>query len=149
VNKHEFAVNLAERCDFSKAEASRALDGILESLTDVLTDRDEVSFPGWGKFSVQYRRGREASDPRRPNRRIHVPPGYVPKFKPGSNLRRDVQDAFVGANGDQAPDDQGAGTATTTLSSAGADATRNGDARAEQHEEALTAPGVWRPLANR
>jgi DNA-binding protein HU-beta len=90
VNKSEFVQLFAERTDLSKAAATRSLDGILETLTEVMVDRDEVSFAGWGKFSAQRRKGREAHDPRDAQRTIHVPAAYVPKFKAGSVLRREI-----------------------------------------------------------
>ena len=87
VNKGEFAQVLAERTELSKAAAGRALDGILETLTEAMVERDEVSFTGWGKFNTQRRKGRDAHDPRNPQRIIHVAPAYVPKFKAGSVLK--------------------------------------------------------------
>src|SRR4051794_21338154 len=59
MNKQEFANELAERCEFSKAEAGRVVDAVLDSVTEALTDRDEVNLPGFGKFVSQKRRGRE------------------------------------------------------------------------------------------
>jgi DNA-binding protein HU-beta len=94
VNKGDFATVLAERTELSKAEAHRALDGILSTLTEVMADHDEVSFSGWGKFSAQRRKGRDAHDPRNPQRTIHISPGYVPKFKAGSILKREIQAAL-------------------------------------------------------
>jgi nucleoid DNA-binding protein len=60
LNKGDFGQVLAERTDLSKAAATRALDGILETLTEAMVERDEVSFTGWGKFNAQRRKGREA-----------------------------------------------------------------------------------------
>jgi|tagenome__1003787_1003787.scaffolds.fasta_scaffold20785724_2 DNA-binding protein HU-beta len=149
MNKHEFAASLAERCDFSKAEASRALDGILGALTDALTDRDEVSFPGWGKFSAQHRRGREARDPRQPNRRIHVAPGYVPKFKPGANLRREVQGAFADARGSGTNGSSRSSDGHRNGADAGAEPKRIDNERVQERVEVPAVSGVWRPLAAR
>jgi DNA-binding protein HU-beta len=97
VNKGEFTIALAERTELSKADANRALHSILETLTEAMVEHDEVSFSGWGKFSAQRRKGRAAHDPRNPQRTIHVAPGYVPKFKPGSVLKREINEALPAA----------------------------------------------------
>src|SRR5690348_12039303 len=99
MNKGEFVVELAERCDLSKAEAGRTLDAILDSLTEAMADRDEVSLTGWGKFSAQRRKGREAHDPRDPSRTVHIGPGYVPKFKAGTVFKREIHDAHANTRG--------------------------------------------------
>jgi hypothetical protein len=48
MNKTEFTGELAERLELSRADASRALDAILDSLTDAMAEHDEVSLTGWG-----------------------------------------------------------------------------------------------------
>jgi DNA-binding protein HU-beta len=93
VNKGEFATVIVDRTELSKAAANRALDGILDTLTEAMADHDEVSFSGWSKFSAQRRKGRDANDPRNSERTIHIAPHYVPKFKAGAVLKREVQAA--------------------------------------------------------
>jgi DNA-binding protein HU-beta len=146
VNKGEFATVLAERTELSQAAAHRALDGILDTLTEVMVDRDEVSFSGWGKFSAQRRKGREAHDPRDPSRTIHVAAGYVPKFKAGAVLKREIQaarpvDPHESAASPPAP------RAAPRDSTGGNDrsAATGGNGRGGQDR----LPGRWRPLAER
>jgi len=153
VNKGEFAEVLAERTELSKAAANRALDAMLDTLTEAMVERDEVSFSGWGKFSAQRRKGRDAHDPRNPQRTIRVAPAYVPKFKAGSVLKREIAematepqpDAVSGAKAGppQAEATTTDGAAAETRSSAGSDGADNG-VRADDRE-----PGRWRPLAQR
>jgi DNA-binding protein HU-beta len=150
VNKGEFAHVLAERTELSKAAASRALDGILETLTEAMVERDEVSFSGWGKFSAQRRKGREAHDPRNPRRTIHVAPAYVPKFKAGSVLKREVAGQFT----ERQPDAVPSGRTRTARAGAPTHADANGEARtlAESqggHDGHDGPSGGWRPLAQR
>jgi DNA-binding protein HU-beta len=152
VNKAEFAALLAERTDLTKADANRALEGILETLTEAMVERDEVSFSGWGKFSAQRRKGRDAHDPRNPQRTIRVAPAYVPKFKAGSVLRREL--AAVGT--EPQPEAVPAGKAAapraeaTTDGAAGeapsSSASDGGDDGLRAHDR---LPGRWRPLAQR
>jgi DNA-binding protein HU-beta len=154
VNKGEFAALLADRTELSKAAAGRAVDIILDTLTEAMAEHDEVSFVGWGKFSAQRRKGRDAHDPRNPQRTIHIAPSYVPKFKAGSVLKREIQEALAAepqpgegtsrqAATSRAKDpqpDEGAGTAQPIAGS---------DDGHDNLRETDRPPGRWRPLARR
>jgi DNA-binding protein HU-beta len=96
VNKQEFIENLAERCDFSKAESGRALNAILESLTDAMVDGEEVNFTGFGKFLSQRRRARQGVNPQDPSQKLRIRAANVPKFKPGAALREAASHAPAG-----------------------------------------------------
>jgi len=151
MNKQEFANELAERCDFSKAEAGRAVDAMLDSVTEALTDRDEVNLPGFGKFVTQKRRGREGTDPRNPDRKIRIAPAYVAKFRPGSALRRAVGDAAP-AEGASTRSRRSPSTATRPeLASAQSSASRSDGAPTGVAESVRggTSDLGWKPLSER
>ena len=145
MNKGEFAQALAERTELSKAAATRALDDILDTLTDAMVERDEVSFSGWGKFSVQRRKGREAHDPSNPQRTIHVAPAYVPKFKAGSVLKREIAAQFK----DGQPDAGGSGRKATAPTQAEGDAAARPAAGSRSSNGRDRLSTGWRPLAQR
>ena len=145
MNKVEFAALVADRTELSKAAAGRAVDGILDTLTEAMVERDEVSFVGWGKFSAQRRKGRDAHDPRNPQRTIHVAPGYVPKFKPGSVLKREIHAALAA---EPQPDEGTSGQATTQRATAKAQKPDETE-RHDNLRETDRSPGRWRPLARR
>lgn len=140
MNKQEFSDELAERCDLSKAAGGRVLDAILESVTEALSDRDEVALPGFGKFVAQKRRGREGTDPRNPDRTIKIAPGYVPKFRPGSRLREAVHELAP-------PHENGAAAPGPSAS----DSERASNGRAAEPSPAARPPssGAWKPLSQR
>ena len=94
MNKQEFTEALAERLESSKAEGGRVVDAILDTIIETLGDREEVTLPGFGKFVPQKRRARDTNDPQNPGRTIRISATYVPKFRPGSNLRRVVHDSL-------------------------------------------------------
>lgn len=129
MTKQEVVDNLAERCDLSKADAGRALNAILESLTEALTDGEEVSFTGFGKFMSQRRRAREGVNPQDPSQKIRIRAANVPKFRPGSALREAVA---------QIPAASGSGDG-------------GGAARGAREPETATSPGSseWKPLSER
>jgi DNA-binding protein HU-beta len=87
MNKQEFIESLAVRCDVTKAESGRALDAILDSLTQAMADGEDVRFTGFGTFSSQRRRARESVNPQDPSQKIRIRAAHVPKFKPGTSLR--------------------------------------------------------------
>jgi len=88
LNKQDFIEDLALRCDFSKAEAGRALEAVLDSITEALQEGDEVALTGFGRFLTQKRKGRQGVDPRNPTRKIKIAAATVPKFPPRPRCAR-------------------------------------------------------------
>jgi len=138
VNKQEFTETLAERCEFSKAEAGRAVDAILDSLTEVMVDREEVSFTGFGKFLTQRRRAREGVNPQDPSKKIKIHAAYVPKFRPGTGLREAAS---------QAPGEARAATAARASRASSGDGARG--AASTPPAATPAAPAEWAPLDSR
>jgi DNA-binding protein HU-beta len=58
LNKQEFIDRFAAKTELSKADAARAVDAFLETVTDALRQGEEVVFIGFGTFSVQQRKAR-------------------------------------------------------------------------------------------
>ncbi len=137
MNKQEFIETLAERCDLSKAGAGRTLDAILDSLTEAMTDGDEVRFTGFGTFSSQRRRAREGVNPQDPTKKIRIRAANVPKFKAGASLRAAISEASGPA-----------AAAAATSSSAARD---GGDERSAstRNPAAPASSGDWVPLGRR
>lgn len=89
VTKAEFIERVAARRGVSKREAAAIVEDVLETISDALGDGDDVSLPGFGKFSVRHRPERSGVNPRN-GERVRIPDGRVPKFAPGSALRAAV-----------------------------------------------------------
>jgi DNA-binding protein HU-beta len=140
MNKQEFTEDLAQRCEFSKADAGRAVDAILDSLTELLTARGEVGFTGFGKFSTRVRDSREARNPRDPSRTIRVPAAVVPRFTPGSTLREVVR-----AAGTSGADTEKRARARDVDSHAGTNARE----RAASTGQSVPGGDRWVPLGER
>lgn len=49
MTKQEFIEQVAQRSGLSQGEAAKAVDAVLDSLTDALKAGDEVKFTGFGK----------------------------------------------------------------------------------------------------
>jgi DNA-binding protein HU-beta len=91
VTKQEFVDRVAQKANMSRRDAGEAVDAFLDSITDALRSGEEVSFTGFGKFSVQNRAARQGVNPRNPSERVHIPASRVPKFSAGSQLKGAVK----------------------------------------------------------
>ena len=63
MNKAELTEAMAEAADISKAAAARALDGMVDAITEALKSGDQVSLIGFGTFSVRDRAARTGRNP--------------------------------------------------------------------------------------
>ena len=91
MTKQEFVDQVASKSGLGRREAAKAVDAVLESITDALTRGDSVSFTGFGKFSTQDRAAREGVNPRNPGQKVTIPAATVPKFTAGSALKQAVR----------------------------------------------------------
>ena len=76
----------------TKAEAERALKAFLDSVTDVLTKGDSVTFVGFGTFAavdVPERSGKIPGTDKTYTKPAHK----TPKFKAGKSLKEAVEKA--------------------------------------------------------
>jgi DNA-binding protein HU-beta len=90
VTKGEFIDRVAEKAGLSRKEATAAVDAVLESVKDALQQGEDITFTGFGKFSVQDRKERVGVNPRNPGEKVNIPASRVPKFSPGSQLKAAV-----------------------------------------------------------
>ena len=74
----------------SKKAAADAVEALLDGITDTLAGGGEISFTGFGKFSVATRGPRQGVNPRT-GERITIAGGKVPKFSAGAGLKQRVK----------------------------------------------------------
>lgn len=86
MNKSDLIDAIASAADINKSDAGRALDAVIESVTDALKRGDQVSLVGFGTFSVKNRAGRDGRNPRT-GETIKIAPTNVPGFKAGKSLK--------------------------------------------------------------
>ena len=89
MTKAEFVESIAHNFDSKKAAAD-AVDAILGGITNTLRGGGEISFTGFGKFSVATRGPRQGVNPRT-GERITIAGGRVPKFSAGAGLKSSVK----------------------------------------------------------
>ncbi len=86
MNKGELIDSVANASGLSRADATKAVDGILQSVTTTLSNGGSVSLVGFGTFSVKARAARMGRNPRT-GEAIHIPASNVPGFKAGKALK--------------------------------------------------------------
>jgi DNA-binding protein HU-beta len=86
VNKSELIDAIATSADLPKAAAGRALDAVVESITDALKKDDSVSLVGFGTFAVKARAARTGRNPQT-GEPINIAAAKVPSFKAGKALK--------------------------------------------------------------
>ena len=64
MNKSELIDAVANAADLSKADASRAVDGVIAAVTEALKSGDQVTVVGFGTFLVRERGARTGRNPR-------------------------------------------------------------------------------------
>ena len=85
MNKFELVATIATSADITKAEAERALNGIMEAITDALSKGDKVALIGFGTFSTTKRAARDGRNPQT-GKTMKIKAKTVAKFKAGSKL---------------------------------------------------------------
>ena len=63
MNKTELIDQVAESADLSKADAARAVDAVISSVTKALKKGDSVTVVGFGTFQVRNRKARTGRNP--------------------------------------------------------------------------------------
>ena len=86
MNKAELIDAVAEGADISKADATRAVDAVVDQITNALKGGDQVTLIGFGTFAVKDRAARTGRNPRT-GEPIDIPASKVPGFKAGKALK--------------------------------------------------------------
>ena len=86
MNKSELIDAIAASADISKAEAGRALDAVLDSITGALKTGDSVVLVGFGTFAVKERAARTGRNPQT-GAPIEIEAARIPGFKAGKALK--------------------------------------------------------------
>lgn len=89
MTKAEFVDSIAGSFDSKKAAAD-AVDAVLDGIATTLASGGDISFTGFGKFSVAERGPRQGVNPRT-GERITIAGGKAPKFSAGAALKAKVK----------------------------------------------------------
>ncbi len=86
MNKGELIESVAGEANLSKADAARAVDAIVGTITGALKGGNQVAIVGFGTFSVKRRAARNGRNPRT-GETIFIQASNVPGFKAGKALK--------------------------------------------------------------
>ncbi|MGR3984883.1 MAG: HU family DNA-binding protein [Gammaproteobacteria bacterium] len=86
MNKAELIEAVASGTGQSKADATRAVEAVFETITRALSSRGTVAIIGFGTFSTSDRAARTGRNPRT-GETIKIAAACVPKFKAGKGLK--------------------------------------------------------------
>ncbi|GHC36582.1 integration host factor subunit beta [Aidingimonas halophila] len=90
MTKSELIEQIAMRQpELSIKEVEAAVRIVLEDITDALADGGRVEIRGFGSFSLHYREPRTGRNPKTGDP-VELNGKYVPHFKPGKELREQV-----------------------------------------------------------
>lgn len=89
MNKNELIAEVAHRSGLSKSAATKAVDGIFDSITKTLKGGGEVRLVGFGTFTCVNRKATEGRNPRT-GEKIQIAAARLPKFRAGKGLKQEV-----------------------------------------------------------
>jgi len=90
VTKAEFVDQVAQESGLAKGDAGKAVDAVLDTISEVLARGGDINFTGFGKFSVADRGARQGVNPQT-GERIQIAATRVPRFSAGSALKSAVK----------------------------------------------------------
>lgn len=80
-------VNLiADKGEYTKKDAEKALSTVVDVITDSLVKGEKVQIVGFGTFEVRERKEKIAKNPKT-KETVKVPAKIAPAFKPGKALK--------------------------------------------------------------
>jgi DNA-binding protein HU-beta len=86
MNKNDLIDAVAESAGLTKADAGRAVDAVVASVTSALKKGDSVTVVGFGTFQVRSRAARTGRNPKT-GENISIPASNNPVFKAGKALK--------------------------------------------------------------
>ena len=89
MNKNDLIAAVAGNSGLSKADAAKAVDGMVDAITTSLKSGSEVRLVGFGTFSVS-RRSATTGRNTRTGETIQIKASNQPKFKAGKALKAAV-----------------------------------------------------------
>lgn len=89
MNKGDLVSKVSEVLS-SKKDAQAAVDCVLTSITEALSNKESVTLVGFGTFKSAERKARKGRNPQT-GKEIDIPARNVPKFVPGKALKEAVK----------------------------------------------------------
>lgn len=91
MNKTELIAAVAEETQLSKKDSEKAINAVLETISETLSKGEKVVLVGFGTFEVRERAARVGRNPST-KEEIKIPASKAPAFKAGKGLKDRVND---------------------------------------------------------
>jgi len=88
--KLDVVSKVAEKAGLTKADASRALEAVTDTISAALKKGEKVTLTGFGTFEVRQRAARMGRNPQT-GASLHIPATKTPAFKSGKSLKEVVR----------------------------------------------------------
>ncbi len=89
MNKGELKDAVAQAAGLSGADAERAIEAVLDTITKAVASGDKVTIPGFGTFEKRERSARTGRNPQT-GAEINIAATSVPGFKAGAKFKSAV-----------------------------------------------------------
>ncbi|MDO9068318.1 MAG: HU family DNA-binding protein [Deltaproteobacteria bacterium] len=89
MNKSELIAAIAAEAAISKADAAKALDAVVNTITSTVAGGDSVALVGFGTFKASARAARTGKNPKT-GEPLDIAATTVPKFTPGATFKAAV-----------------------------------------------------------
>ncbi len=90
MNKRALARDVAQKTKLTQKNASKAVDAIIESISEGLAKGEKVTLFGFGVFKAVDRAKRDGVNPAT-GEKLEIPARKVLRFKPGKPLKEAVR----------------------------------------------------------
>src|SRR5919206_4288821 len=98
VGKSELTSRVAQRTGMPKSQAAKAVNAVVESISEALAKKESVSLTGFGSWRVTETKARQGRNPPT-GQAISIPAGSRVSFRPGSTLSTGVRGGGGGGGG--------------------------------------------------
>jgi DNA-binding protein HU-beta len=89
MNKNDLIGAVAETSGLARAEATKAVEGVFDTITETLKKGEDVRLVGFGTFTVAKRKASTGRNPRT-GEAMAIKASSQPKFKAGKGLKDSV-----------------------------------------------------------
>lgn len=98
MNKSGLVDAVASELDISKAEAGKAIEAVIDSISTGLKAEDKVAISGFGTFTKKHRAARTGLNPAT-KEPIEIAESTTCSFKPSQQLKESLHSAAAASNG--------------------------------------------------
>ncbi len=89
MNKNDLVNQVSDNTGLSKSDSAKAVDSVLDTITNTLKSGGDVRLVGFGTFLVSKRKATTGRNPQT-GAAINIPAANVPKFRPGKALKESL-----------------------------------------------------------